>query len=169
LGQRVLEIKRTAIEVASEAFGDVPKVQVLKEDLLRYERHLKSRVGSESPCPCPWSTQERVEMDMYPGSDNLYLWQNPDFPQSQNGVKGRRWQDLKSSAASIGCNICRTIVAMLSQRLTVELHEADFFDVYWNISFADTAPESLRFGLYRGTNRLCSIASKFVSTTSRTV
>lgn len=90
VSQRILEIKRTTIEVASEAFGDVLKVQVLKEDLLTYERHLKSRVGSESLCPCLWSAQEPVEMDMYPGSDNLYLWQNPDFPQSQNGVKGRR-------------------------------------------------------------------------------
>lgn len=54
---------------------------------------------------------------------------------------------------------------MLSQRLIIGLHEADHFDAHWSISLANTIPERLRFGLYRGANRLlcciCKVLRSF--------
>lgn len=87
----------------------------LKDDFQRYTKDVESMRaghagGDSSLAPCPWDPDDETEFNFRVGS-SVSVWSN--ILHEGTRIPWRRWSEVKDSARTSGCRMCRILNAMI--------------------------------------------------------
>lgn len=104
LVQRILGIKKLAVEAAKNDESDEAEIQSLQKEFERYQTGAEARVSSDSAALCPCNIGDRIDYCLCTTDGMTSIW---DSRQHK-----RTLDDIKSAAISGNCQLCGAIVAM---------------------------------------------------------